>query len=266
MAQDHLAVVAELAAAAARAGGAVLREGYGQVHSVRFKGEVDLVTEVDLRSERTVVGIIRDRFPRHQILAEEGTTGGDDPAHRWIIDPLDGTTNYAHGMRAFCVSVGYEMEGELAVGAIYDPNLDDLYLARAGGGATLNGAPIRASDTTDLARALLATGFPYDRARLPIALRQFAALSAQSQAVRRIGSAALDCAWVAAGRFDGYWEGAVSPWDVAAGALIAAEAGARVTDLSGAPFRADAGTILTCTPALYEALFAAVQAAGAADA
>lgn len=263
MAHDHLAAVTELAAVAARAGGAVLREGYGQVHAVRFKGEIDLVTEVDVRSERTVVDLIRARFPRHQILAEEGTTGGDDPAHRWIIDPLDGTTNYAHGLRMFCVSVGYELDGQLAVGAIYDPNADELFLARTGGGATLNGTPIRVSETADLTRSLLATGFPYNRDRLPIALRQFNTLSARSQAVRRVGSAALDCAWVAAGRFDGYWEGVVSPWDVAAGAVIATEAGARVTALDGTPFRSDAGDIIVCAPALYDALFQAVQEAGA---
>jgi myo-inositol-1(or 4)-monophosphatase len=262
MARDHLTDVLETAAEAARAGGAVLREGYGQLHAVRFKGEVDLVTEVDVRAERTIVELIRARFPTHQVLAEEGTTGGADPAHRWIIDPLDGTTNYAHGLRAFCVSVAYERDGELAAGAIYDPNVDELFLATAGGGATVNGSPLQVSGTTELRRALLATGFPYDRSRLPLALRQFGALSATTQAVRRIGSAALDCAWVAAGRFDGYWEGVVKPWDVAAGALIAREAGARVADLTGAPFRAEAGHILMAAPGIFDALLAAIHEVG----
>ncbi|MCC6178245.1 MAG: inositol monophosphatase [Chloroflexi bacterium] len=263
MTEVHLAVVADLAAAAARAGGAILRESYGDVHAVRFKGEVDLVTEVDVNAERAITDLIRAHFPHHQILAEEGTTGGDDPQHRWIIDPLDGTTNYAHGLRAFCVSVGYELEGRMAIGAIYDPNLDELFLATAGGGATLNGRPIHVSETDDLIHALLATGFPYDRTRLPTALRQFSALSGKSQAVRRIGSAALDCAWVAAGRFDGYWENLVLPWDVAAGSLIVAEAGGIVTDLAGEPFRPDSGHILVSNLHLHEAILTAVTEAGA---
>jgi myo-inositol-1(or 4)-monophosphatase len=260
--QDVRAVAA-LAEEAARAGGAVLRESYGRVHTIRHKGMVDLVTEADVRAEQTIVGLIRERFPSHTILAEEGSVGGDDARHRWIIDPLDGTTNFAHGLRVFSVSVGYERDGKLAAGAIYDPNLDELFLATAGGGATLNGTPIAVSGIETLIEALLATGFPYDRARLPIALRQFGALSAQSQAVRRLGSAALDCAWVAAGRCDGYWENVVSAWDVAAGALIAMEAGAIVTDVRGAPFYPAAGHILVATPGLHGQLLAALEAASA---
>ena len=259
MADSYLDVVRELAVRAARAGGAVLREAYGRVHSVRYKGEIDLVTEVDVRAERTVTRLIRERFPSHQILAEEGTHGGDDPAHRWIVDPLDGTTNYAHGLPVFCVSIGYELEGRMAVGAIYDPSRDELFVGQAGHGATLNDAPIGVSDTDELGRALLATGFPYDRDLLPPALAQFAALSGQTQAVRRIGSAALDCAWVAAGRFDGYWETVVRPWDVAAGGLIALEAGGEVTDLTGAPFAPEAGHILVSNGHLHDAIFAALR-------
>jgi myo-inositol-1(or 4)-monophosphatase len=255
----YLATVREAAVEAARAGGAILRESYGRVRSVRFKGEIDLVTEVDVRAERTIADLIRARFPSHRILAEEGTLGGDDPAHRWVIDPLDGTTNYAHGLPIFCVSVAYELEGRVAVGAIYDPNLDELFVAAAGGGATLNGQPIAVSETDELRRALLTTGFPYDRRLLPTALAQFSALSGQAQAVRRIGSAALDLAWVAAGRFDGYWESVVSPWDVAAGWLIAAEAGARVTDLAGAPFTLDTGHIIATGPAVYDQVFEALR-------
>ena len=261
MSDPSLSAIAEVAAAAARAGGDVLRESYGRVQSVRFKGATDLVTEVDVRSEQTVVALIRSHFPTHQVLAEEGSVGGDDARHRWIIDPLDGTTNYAHGLRVFCVSVGYERDGKLAAGAVYDPSMDELYLATAGGGATLNGEPIHVSATDTLIRGLLATGFPYDRAMVPIALRQFAALSMQAQAVRRVGSAALDCCWVAAGRFDGYWENIVNAWDVAAGALIAIEAGATVTDVHGAPFRVDAGSILLATPALHPQILAAVTEA-----
>jgi myo-inositol-1(or 4)-monophosphatase len=260
-ADDSLADVAALAAEAARAGGAVLKESYGRVHTVRHKGLVDLVTEADVRAERTIVDLIRSRFPSHCILAEEGTTGGDDARHRWIIDPLDGTTNFAHGLRVFSVSVGYERDGKLAAGAIYDPNLDELFLATAGGGATVNGVPITVSETDALIEAILATGFPYDRALMPIALQQFCALSVQTQAVRRLGSAALDCAWVAAGRLDGFWENVLKPWDVAAGALIAAEAGAIVTDVRGGPFHVEVGHALMANPALHRALVAAVNEA-----
>ena len=225
--------VAELAAEAARAGGAVLREAYGRVHSVRFKGEIDLVTEVDLRAERTITDLIRSRFPDHRILAEEGTIGGDDAAHRWLIDPLDGTTNYAHGVPVFCVSVGYELEGQMAVGAIYDPSRDELFIARAGRGATANGQPLAVSTQVELGRALLATGFPYNRVLLPRALDQFNTLSRRTQAVRRIGSAALDLAWVAAARMDGFWEDDLDLWDTAAGMLLVKEAGGFVSDFRG---------------------------------
>jgi myo-inositol-1(or 4)-monophosphatase len=261
MPDDSLHAVAEVAEAAARAGGDILRASYGRVQSVRFKGATDLVTEVDVRAEETIVALIRSHFPTHQILAEEGSVGGDDPRHRWIVDPLDGTTNYAHGLKAFSVSVGYERDGELAAGAVYDPSQDELFRATVGGGATVNGDPLSVSTTDQLIRALLATGFPYEAAQRPIALRQFCALSMQAQAVRRVGSAALDCCWVAAGRFDAYWENIVNAWDVAAGALIAREAGAIVTDVRGAPFRADAGSMLMATPAIHPLLLAAVTEA-----
>jgi myo-inositol-1(or 4)-monophosphatase len=261
MPDASLSAVAEVAAAAARAGGDVLRESYGRVQSVRFKGATDLVTEVDVRAEQTIVALLRSHFPTHQILAEEGSVGGDDPRHRWIVDPLDGTTNYAHGLRIFSVSVGYERDGKLAAGAVYDPSQDELFQAVAGGGATLNGQPISVSSTETLVRALLGTGFPYNRELVPVALRQFAAVSMQAQAVRRAGSAALDCCWVAAGRFDGYWENVVNAWDVAAGALIAIEAGATVTDVHGAPFEVEAGSIMLATPAIHPLLLAAVSSA-----
>jgi myo-inositol-1(or 4)-monophosphatase len=263
MPEQQLTAIAEVAAAAAQAGGAVLRESYGKVHAIRHKGLVDLVTEADLNAERVIVELIRSHFPTHRVLAEEGSVGGDDASHRWIIDPLDGTTNFAHGLKAFSVSVGYELEGKLAAGAIYDPNLDELFLATAGGGATVNGSPIRASETEELIQGLFATGFPYDRSLVLNALAQFSALSVQCQAVRRVGSAALDCAWTAAGRFDGYWENVVNAWDVAAGALIAAEAGAIVTDLHGAPFQVEVGNILMAAPGVHAKLLAAVTAATA---
>src|SRR3954463_8307150 len=163
MPDDSLATVADVAEAAARAGGDVLRASYGNVQSVRYKGATDLVTEVDVRAELTIVALIRERYPTHQVLAEEGSVGGDDPRHRWIIDPLDGTTNYAHGLRMFSVSVGYERDGQLAAGAVYDPSRDERFRARAGGGAPVNGQPLAVSTTETLIRALLATGFPYEQ-------------------------------------------------------------------------------------------------------
>ncbi len=230
-----------LAIDAARQGGAVLREGIGKIRDVRtvgYKGEVDLVTEYDRASEQIIVETIRSRFPSHRILAEEGTTGGDDPAHRWIIDPLDGTTNFAHGYPMSCVSVAYEMEGELAVGVVYDPFRDELFTAIRGCGAYLNGQSIHVSPTPDLAHSLLVTGFPYDRSTLDDVLERFGRLVRATQAVRRDGAAALDLAYVAAGRFDGFWEATLAPWDAAAGAVIVREAGGIVTDFSGQPWTA----------------------------
>src|SRR4051812_44041362 len=152
MPDEPLSVVAEVAAAAARAGGEILRQSYGNVHSVKFKGATDLVTEVDVRAEHTIVALIRERYPTHQVLAEEGSVGGDNSRHRWIIDPLDGTTNYAHGLKMFSVSVGYERDGKLAAGAVYDPSQDEMFLATAGGGATVNDQPISVSSTETLIR------------------------------------------------------------------------------------------------------------------
>jgi myo-inositol-1(or 4)-monophosphatase len=221
---------------AARLGGAVLLEGIGKIRDVRtvgYKGEVDLVTEYDKRSEGLIVAAIRERFPDHTVLAEEGTTGGSDPQHRWIIDPLDGTTNFAHGYPICCVSIAYEHRGELAVGVVYDPFRDELFQAVRGQGARLNAAPLRVSGTPDLAHALLATGFPYDRSTLDPVLEHWARFVRRAQAVRRDGAAALNLCYVAAGRFDGFWEGTLQAWDAAAGVLMVREAGGLVTDYQG---------------------------------
>lgn len=226
----------EIAVAAAQRGGAILREHFGTVLDIRFKGEIDVVTQVDLLAEAAIVELIRETLPDHRILAEEGTTGGSSPEHRWIIDPLDGTTNYSHGLPPFSVSVAYERAGVIEVGVIYDPTQEELFVAERGRGATLNGKPIHVSNVSMLRRALLATGFPYDQERLGIALGQFATLATRAQALRRIGSAALDLAYVAAGRFDAYWEASIHAWDVAAGILLVTEAGGHVTTLGGSQF------------------------------
>jgi myo-inositol-1(or 4)-monophosphatase len=255
--------VREVALEAAQAAGELLRQGFGKVQTLRFKGEVDLVTELDERSEKAIADIIRSRFPHHRILAEEGSVGGDDQRHRWIVDPLDGTTNYAHGLPFFCVSIAYEQDGRVEVGAIYDPLRDEMFLAQRGRGVSLNGRRLAVSTTDVLLSCLLATGFPYDRTLLPRAMRYFEVLSRKSRAVRRLGSAALDAAYVAAGRLDCYWETIVSPWDVAAGWLMVAEAGGRVTDLAGAPFSFERGEILASNGAIHDAMLAVLAEANA---
>ncbi len=216
--------------------GKLLRERLDDLHTVQYKGEIDLVTEVDRLSEALIVERIRRRFPEHGILAEESpaVAGGSDC--RWIIDPLDGTTNYAHGFPFFCVSVALEVEGEIRLGAVYNPMLAELFVAEKGAGATLNGRRIAVSATAHLSRALLATGFPYDlRENRDNNLAYYRAMAKHAQAIRRAGAAALDLAYVAAGRFDGFWELRLMPWDMAAGTLLVAEAGGMVTDLAGEP-------------------------------
>jgi len=218
----------------ARHAGEILRLGYEKEHQVNYKGVIDLVTEIDHQSEDYLLGEIKRLFPGHQIVSEEAgiVSGREDEA--WLVDPLDGTVNYAHGIPVFSVSIAYAQQGQVALGAVYDPMRDELFLAERGHGASLNGKPIKVSKATELRRSLLVTGFPYDAWSTPNNnLNYFGHFSKSSQGVRRLGSAALDLCYVAAGRFDGYWELSLSPWDLAAGSLIAAEAGATVTNLQG---------------------------------
>jgi len=236
-----------------------LRRRVDSIREIRHKSAIDIVTDVDLESEQLVCATLLGAFPTHTILAEEGgVRGGTDARYRWIVDPLDGTTNYAHGFPFFCVSIGLEVEGRLALGVVYAPSLDELYVAEAGRGASLNDRPIQVSSIGELDQALLATGFPYDRAQFSRALRSFEVMSRQSQAVRRAGSAALDLCYVACGRLDGYWEHAVSPWDVAAGALIVLEAGGRVSSPDGSAFGVDSGHIAASNGVLHLPLTAAL--------
>ncbi|MCA1591473.1 MAG: inositol monophosphatase [Acidobacteria bacterium] len=224
----------------AREAGRVLAEKFGRVLEVSNKGDIDLVTESDLAAEKLIVERIRSYYPRHRVLAEEsGVTdadGGEASEYKWIIDPLDGTTNYAHGYPVFCVSIALEHKGRIVVGVIYDPTRDELFAAERGEGATLNARRIRVSETDNLNRALLCTGFPYDVRERGEFARHFTNFIMHAQAVRRDGSAALDLAYVAAGRFDGFWEEGLRPWDVAAGVLLVEEAGGRVTHYDGTPF------------------------------
>jgi len=227
----------------ARKAGAILRNGYNKEHKVAFKGVIDLVTEVDHQSEEYLLGEVRRDFPTHHIFAEEsGVIQGDDE-HIWYIDPLDGTVNYAHHIPMFCVSIAYatretstsaSSSARLKLGAVYDPMRDEMFLAERGKGTTLNGTPIGVSTTTELQKSLLVTGFPYDAWNTEQDnFSNFIKFGKMTQGVRRFGSAALDLCYVAAGRFDGFWELALKPWDVAAGGLACEEAGAKVTNVMG---------------------------------
>jgi len=227
----------EVAKAAAFKAGYVLRENISGRREVSYKGEINLVTEMDRLAERTVVETILDAFPDHGILAEEEAQIENSSGFLWIIDPLDGTTNYAHGYPSFSVSIGLESSGDVIVGVVYDPMRDELFSAARGKGAFLNEKPIAVSRNDVLIRSLLATGFPYDRAvSTENNLNYFNALIMASQEIRRSGSASLDLCAVAAGRLDGYWELKLQPWDVAAGSLIVREAGGMLSDFTGTRF------------------------------
>jgi myo-inositol-1(or 4)-monophosphatase len=235
---DETPHVLELATRAARAAGRLQRDRYETGVEIGTKGSpINLVTEVDRACEALIVETVHRERPDDAILAEEG--GGEDRSDatwRWIVDPLDGTVNYAHGYPCFCVSIGVERDGERRVGVVYDPLRDELYQAVLGGGASRNGRPIRVSGETRLDRALLATGFAYDvRRSAQDNLDHFAALLKAARALRRGGAAALDLCYVACGRLDGFWELKLHPWDIAAGILIVEEAGGRVTGLKGGP-------------------------------
>jgi myo-inositol-1(or 4)-monophosphatase len=250
----------EAACAFAREAGAILLEGHGRVHMPEKKGRIDLVTEFDRRSEALLVSRIRERFPEHAILAEESGAAGAGAARvRWLCDPLDGTTNYAHNYPFFAVSVGVEADGAMAAGAVFDPVREEMFAAAAGHGATLNGAAVRVSGIADIEAALLVTGFPYDVREHPERhLPLFQEFLLRAQGVRRDGSAALNLCYVAMGRFDGMWEGNLSPWDVAAGSLIVREAGGVVTGYDGEPHRLEGRRIVTANPALHAKLLAVV--------
>ncbi len=225
------------------------------------KGTIDLVTEVDLAVERMFRQLIADRFPDHQILAEE--MGGADtapPGPCWVFDPIDGTTNYAHGLPIFCASLALEVDGVAQVAAIYDPTRRELFAAERGGGAFLNGRPVHVSTADALVDAMLVTGFPYDvHARVDEIVGLFAAFVGRARAVRRLGSAALDLCYVAAGRIDGFWESDLKAWDISAGSLIVSEAGGRVTSMAGAPFTSRGRHVLATNGRLHDAMLRVVR-------
>jgi myo-inositol-1(or 4)-monophosphatase len=213
--------------------GAILRAGYGQKHHVQYKSVIDPVTEVDKRSEKFLIEQIHSRYPDHTLIAEESGLLAGTNSYSWYVDPLDGTVNFAHSLPIFAVSIAYAEEGQLLMGVVYDPMMDELFSAERGKGACLNGSPIHVSETGDLIQSLLVTGFTYDLKTRDQNLPHFSHLTQISQGVRRLGSAALDLCYIAAGRLDGYWELELGPWDLAAGALIAQEGGAIVSDMQG---------------------------------
>ena len=222
---------------AARRAGAFLRANLGSATRIDYKGSpTNLVTDMDRRAEALIVETLRTRYPDHSILTEEAGVLPGRTTYHWVIDPLDGTTNYAHGVPIYAVSIALEAEGVPVLGVIYDPSRDECFVAERGGGSSLNGRPIHISGTLSLCESVLATGFAYTiRAPRHTNLAEHEALSLRCRAIREIGSAALSLAAVAAGRFDGFWELRLGPWDVAAGALLVEEAGGRVTDLAGGP-------------------------------
>ena len=245
----------------ARQAGAILRAGYDTEHQVGYKGVIDLVTEVDHQSEEFLLGEVRRDFPDHHIFSEESGIIKGNAEHVWYIDPIDGTVNYAHHIPIFCVSIAYALRGVLSLAAVYDPMRDEMFLAERGMGAHLNGRLLRVSSATELQRSLLVTGFPYNAWDTPQDnFANFVRFGKLTQGVRRLGSAALDLCYVAAGRFDGFWEMALNPWDVAAGGLICEEADARVTNVNGEPDYISAPqSVLASAPGIHARMLEVLQ-------
>jgi myo-inositol-1(or 4)-monophosphatase len=240
--------------------GDVMMTRFGRDVRVDKKGTIDLVTEVDFAIEREFRAMIASRFPDHAILAEElGGSARAVPGPCWIFDPIDGTTNFAHGLPIFCASLALEVDGVAEVAAVYDPSRRELFTAERGAGAYLNGRPVHVSSAVNLVDAVLVTGFPYDvHARVEEIVGLFGAFVGRARAVRRLGSAAIDLCYVAAGRMDGFWEMDLKPWDIAGGALLVEEAGGRVSSLTGEPFSSRSGRVLATNGALHEQMLAVV--------
>src|SRR5208282_5587395 len=238
----------------AREAGRLLMEHFCRRVKIEYKGDVDLVTVADRKSEALILERIRKQFPTHDVMGEEGTrieTGSD---YKWYVDPLDGTTNFAHGYPVFCVSLGVEFRGQRIAGVIYDPTRDEMFAAELGGGARLNGAAIHVSATANLGECLVGTGFPSHKRHKSPNIYFYHQITLRTHGVRRAGSAALDLCNVASGRFDGFWEFNLNPWDTAAGVLIVEEAGGKVTRFDGSPFRLDSSETLASNGLVHDAL------------
>jgi myo-inositol-1(or 4)-monophosphatase len=240
--------------------GKIQKKYFQTVLSVMHKGETDLVTNVDLECQSRILELLGQAFPDDEVISEEKVNAYEAGKNRWIVDPLDGTTNYAHGYPFFCTSIAYEVGGTIVVGAIYNPIMDELFFARKGEGSFFNGRKMEVSAVKEIRQALLATGFPYDVASNPSNnLNHWAAFMMRAQALRRDGSAGLNLSYVAAGRFDGFWEVKLSPWDMAAGALIVREAGGRITSLSGDPFSLYEGGVLASNGLIHEQMLGVIR-------
>jgi myo-inositol-1(or 4)-monophosphatase len=244
----------------AREAGSLLMDFFRQRVKIEYKGEADLVTVADRKSEALILERIRQQFPAHDVMGEEGArieTGSD---YKWYVDPLDGTTNFAHGFPVFCVSLAVDHRGQRVAGVVYDPTRDEMFTAELGSGARLNGEAIRVSSTSRLSDCLLATGFPSQKRHKNPNIHFYHQITLKTHGVRRAGSAALDLCYVASGRFDGFWEFNLNPWDTAAGVLIAEEAGGRVTDFSGGPFQLASRETVASNGLVHDALLAEFKA------
>lgn len=252
---------ARVAVDTARAAGHVLRHEFRGARNISFKGApTNLVTEMDARAEALILEALGRAFPDDAILSEEAGSRPGSSGRRWIVDPLDGTTNYAHGLPIFAVSIALQARGQIEVGVVFDPSHDELFVAERGGGAFVNGERLSVSAARALDESLLATGFPYDiRTTADTNLPEYAAFSLRARAVRRFGSAVLYLAWVAAGRLDGYWELTLGPWDVAAGSLLVEEAGGRVSDLQGGPLRVESPAVVVSNGHIHHAMLTVLK-------
>lgn len=260
MSWRFLAVAIEAALRAGR----IQRERYGSGVAVELKGEIDLVTEVDRACELAILETIRSRYPDHDIVTEETDLARTGARHVWYVDPLDGTTNFAHGYPMFCASIALAVDGEIVAGVVHDPLRDELFSAEKGGGAHLNGRRLEVSKAARLIESLLITGFPYDlHDRLEERLRPFRKMAGRARALRRDGAAALDLCYVAAGRADGFWEAILKPWDMHAGRIVLAEAGGRATRLDGGPLGLGPEGVVATNGRIHEELLAVLAEAEA---
>lgn len=253
----------KVGSAAADKGARKLLFHFGNLSKVKKKGAIDLVTEADTESEKSIIDTIRSNFPEHSILAEESGRITGEHRYQWIVDPLDGTTNYAHQLGLFSISIAFSLDGDIVLGIVLNPITGELFTAMKGHGAELNGQTIKVSNTKKVSESLLVTGFPYNFKTIidPLMARFFNCLNA-SQGIRRLGSAALDLCFVASGRFDGYWEQELKPWDTAAGFLIASEAGAVITDFSNQPFTVDKKEILATNGKIHNEMLLLLELKG----
>ena len=242
----------EVAGRAARSAGELLKHKFGKVHHIVKKGDIDLVTEADLAAEEIILKMLRNHFPKDNILSEEAGARDLSSARTWVVDPLDGTTNFAHGFPFFAVSIALEIDKEMVLGIVYNPFMGEFFEARKGQGAFLNGRPIHVSNARNLSESLLATGFPYDiRERSNRIFERFRNMVVGSRGVRRAGSAAIDLCYVAAGRLDGLWEENLKPWDTAAGAVIVLEAGGKLSTCEGRVFTPYLQSVVACSPMIH---------------